>query len=645
VTEASEVDDALVHLKVTPNRPDWLSVIGIAREVAAVLGLQLVLPGAELPAPCTECEAFPAEIEDPALCSRYTCVRLSGLEVSRSPAWLHSRLLSIGAKPINNIVDITNFVLHEWGYPLHAFDRERLRDRIVVRQMRPGETVQVLTGRTVEAGARTLAIADAQRPVALAGIMGGRDSAISATTTDVVLEAAHFEPTNIRHTARKLELSTDASYRFERGMDPNETLDRARNRAASLMASLGRAKAISSLSDAHPGIVKRRVFSLSTARVSSYLGVSVTREKIYDALVKLEYHCSEDLERIEAPTRRVDANDPVVLIEDVGRVIGFDEIPTDPSPELPSRAEGTTLDDLRATIRHFLVGHGYLEIRGYPLQPATAAAAFSQFDEPPIPLVNPKVPEESHLRQSLVPSLLSAAEENARRNAQTFRYFEIDKVFFNGPEGPRERWLVGLLAGGLREEHAWSDRRALNFYDLKGAIEELLEILRHSGARFKIADHPAYAKGHFARIFLDEVSIGAIGQLPDETSRSRNIQAALFAGELFLEPLVDVTVPRPTYKPVPRYQASFRDLSIVVNKAVQYSDIVDRIRHAAGPSLESISCIDVFEGKSIPPGHRSITISLVFRSEKGTLKATDINEIVERVTVDLGRAYEAKLRG
>jgi len=643
LVDVSPVDEALVHLKVTPNRPDCLGLIGIAREVAAVLGISLVLPDSPVPPPTDGCAAIPAEIEEPALSSRYTCQRLSGVQIARSPAWLHSRLLSIGSKPINNVVDITNFVLHEWGHPLHAFDATRLNDKIVVRRMRAGEELEILNGAKIKGETRSLVIADAQVPVALAGIMGGRSSAITPSTTEVVLESAHFEPANIRRTARDLDISTDASYRFERGMDPNETLEAARRRAASLIVNLSQARAVSAVSDAYPVPVVPPVFSLTPQRVSGYLGFPVSQEVIHSSLVSLGYQCSPDLQRIVPPTRRVDANDPVVLIEDVGRMVGYESIPAAPSAEVASRAHTTSLDDTRGVVRQFLVGHGFYEIKGYPLE-AVGATLFSQFEAPVITLINPKVPEESALRQSLIPALLSAAARNATRNAQTFRYFEIDKVFVGSPDGPVERWAVGLVSGGTREEFAWSDRRVSDFYDLKGVLEELLELLRQTGVKFAPEDRSGYSAGRSARLLLNGQPIGTLGQIDEAITRDRNIQSSLFAAELLLEPLVEVSVERPVFRPVPRYQAAFRDLSVVVGKSVLYADIEDLIHRSAGPDLESVTCVDVFEGGSIPRDLRSLTVSMVFRSAQGTLVAEQVNDTMQRVAEILKDTYQAQLR-
>src|SRR6185369_5582259 len=291
--EVMAISEALVHMKVYPNRPDCLGLIGIARELAALLGLKLVLPEAPQPSSFSD-DVMPVKIQDRALCTRYTCQVISGVSVGKSSPWLASRLLATGSRPINNVVDITNFVMKEWGQPLHAFDLQNVRERVVVRRFKKGESLRLLDGRSVDGAEELpLAIADAKAPMALAGIMGGEFSGIGEATTSVLLEAAHFEPTNIRMTSRRLGVSSDSSYRFERGLDPNETLEGARDRAAALLFADAGAQSAGPVTDVYPKRAKRAVFALPAERVSNYLGIPVTREQVYESLTRLGYECSE----------------------------------------------------------------------------------------------------------------------------------------------------------------------------------------------------------------------------------------------------------------------------------------------------------------------------------------------------------------
>jgi phenylalanyl-tRNA synthetase beta chain len=652
ITNAPGITEALVHMKVYPNRPDCLGLIGIAREIAALLGLRLVLPEAPQPEKLTDA-AVPVEIVDASLCTRYTCRVISGVRVGPSPAWMASRLLATGSRPINNVVDITNFVRKEWGQPLHAFDLERVRERIVVRRFNRGESLRLLDGRTITAGGdmnfaggdhAPLAIADAHAPMALAGIMGGEMSGISEETQNVLLEAAHFEPTNIRLTSRRLGVSSDSSYRFERGLDPNETLVAARDRATALLFSAAGAKSAGPISDVYPAPVRRAVFSLSSERVSGYLGVPVTREQVRSSLCRLGYECSEDLSRIEVPTRRVDVNDPVVMIEDVARVIGYEEIKAVPSSETPSAGATTVLDAARQTARDYLTGNGFLELRGVPLEPLGGDEEFSQLAGESVTLKNPLNSDLARVRRSLVPFLLKTAALNARRRATTFRYFEIDKIFSIVGGEPREHWAVGVLLGGAAADTDWSAHRESDFFDLKGVVESLFERLRLPRASFQAAAVPGYAQGLAARINIGEHTLGVLGQIDPVLVAARKIQPALFAAELFLARMLDAARPAAMYEALPRFPGVYRDLSFVVKKDAAYAAIEQEIRASAGPYLESLECIDVFAGKGIAPDSRSIAVSMAFRAPDRTLSSEEVTAAVDAIIERLARTFGAELR-
>ena len=633
--EVMSIDEALVHMKVYPNRPDCLGLVGIARELAALLDLQLMLPDAPQPASFSGA-VMPVKIQDRALCTRYTCQVVSGVRVEKSQAWLASRLLATGSRPINNVVDITNFVMKEWGQPLHAFDLQNVRERVVVRRFKKGESLRLLDGRTVDGAEELpLAIADAKSPMALAGIMGGEFSGIGNETTSVLLEAAHFEPTNIRMTSRRLGVSSDSSYRFERGLDPNETLEAARNRATALLFSDADAQSAGPVTDVYPKLLKRAVFSLPAERVSSYLGIPVTREEVQTSLTKLGYEVSENLKRIQVPTRRVDATDPVVLIEDVARVIGYEAITAAPSAETPTAGASTKLDAARFTVRKIMGGQGFLELRGVPLEPLEGEARFSQIEGDSIILQNPLNSDLARLRRSLVPFLLKTAALNARRRFKTFRYFEIDKIFSRMAE-PVEQWSVGILLGGNANDADWSGSREADYFDLKGTVESVLESLRVPRPSFEaIPAIAGYAPGSRARIMVEGEAVGMIGQVAPDLLAEHRIQAAVFVAELLLNKLLTVRNPTAVYEPLPRFPGVYRDLSFVVRKEVSYAAVEQAIRAAGGDYLESVECIDVFAGKGIDKTSRSMAVSMAFRAPDRTLSSEEVGATVEQVIARL----------
>jgi phenylalanyl-tRNA synthetase beta chain len=647
--EAAPVTEALVHAKVYPNRPDCLGLIGIAREVAAMLGLTLVFPEARIPAGAGDA-AIPVEILDSPLCPRYTCRVISGVRVAKSPAWIASRLLATGSRPINNVVDITNFVMKEWGQPLHAFDLTKVRGKVVVRRFRPGESLKLLDGRAITAsgGEPLLAIADGFAPMALAGIMGGEATSISDATAGVLLEAAYFEPTAIRRTSRQLGVSTDSSYRFERGMDPNETLDAARDRATALLFSGAGAKSAGPVTDAYPRPVRRAVFSMPAERISSYLGIRVTRDQAASALEKLGYRCPADLSAIEVPTRRVDVNDAVVLIEDVARVIGYDAITGAPSAQTPTAGATTALDAARQTVRGLLAGNGFLELRGVPLEPldgqADISQVFSQLKGASITLANPLNADLARLRRSLVPFLLKTAEHNAKRRSTTFRYFEIDKIFSRPSAEPEEHWALGILLGGALNDADWSTRRDADFFDLKGILESIVETLRAPRASFTPASLPGYAAGTAAQVTVEGAPVGFMGQISPELLAPRKIQAAVFAAELLLAALAPEARSPAAFEPLPRFPGVFRDLSFVVKAGIAYFRIEQAIRAASGPNLETLDCIDVFDGKGIAKDSRSLAVSMVFRAPDRTLSSEEVAAAVDQIVARLNAEFGAELR-
>jgi phenylalanyl-tRNA synthetase beta chain len=402
------------------------------------------------------------------------------------------------------------------------------------------------------------------------------------------------------------------------------------------------------VTDANPQTVERPVFSMPAERISSYLGIPVKRDQAVSALEKLGYRCSADLSSIEVPTRRVDVNDAVVLIEDVARVIGYDAITGAPSAETPTAGGTTALDAARQTLRGLLNGNGFLELRGVPLEPlegeATFSQIFSQIKGDSIALTNPLNADLARLRRSLVPFLLKTAEHNAKRRSTTFRYFEIDKIFSRPSAEPEERWALGILLGGALNDSDWSTRRDVDLFDLKGIVESILETLRAPRASFSPDSLPGYAEGTAARVTVKGAPVGLIGQISPELLAPRKIQTAVFAAELFLAKLVPEARSSAAFEPLPRFPAVFRDLSFVVKTGIAYASIEHAIRSAAGPNLETLDCIDVFDGKGIAKDSRSVAVSMVFRAPDRTLSSEEVTAEVDQIVARLGTEFGAELR-
>jgi phenylalanyl-tRNA synthetase beta chain len=641
-----DIKDSILDIKVTANRADCLGLIGIAREIAAALGLSLVLPSTEVTESDTPtADIVKVKIEEPELCRRYMCRVIKGVKIAKSPAWLSSRLKSTGSNPINNVVDITNFVMREWGQPLHAFDLATINGpEIIVRKMLPSETLELIDGTIVSGEKTPLAIADAARPVALAGIMGGRETQINGETVDVLLEAANFNPVQIKKSLKELGIgSTDASYRFERGMDPNETVEKALDRAASLIAEIAGGEVLRAPVDEYVNRAEPNKFQLSAGRVNSYLGTDLSSSTIKDCLERLGMKCSDEL-LVEVPTRRVDANNHVVLIEDVARLIGYDQIPmVQPKGNLTS-GKRNALDSLRQKITMLLADNGFLETRNIALESPQAVAEFSSETEDAVKLVNSKE-DMSVLRKSLLPGLLETIGRNARREAENFRYFELDRTFRRVDGETIEKWVVTAVAGGLIYDIDWSaNKTKIDFYHVKGVIESLFESLGIAGAQFHPAAHPGFTDGQTAEIRLGEETLGFIGAISKELLSARKVKENVYGFELNLEKMLNASAGVQAFKEIPRMPAVVRDIAMIFDNSVSYSEIENRIRDAAGDILEEARCIDIYEGKHIQGSSRSVSVRLRFRAAQRTLSTEEVSVIVENIIKTLEQEYDAKLR-
>jgi phenylalanyl-tRNA synthetase beta chain len=642
-----------VDLNVLANRPDCLGIIGIAREIAAHFGVTLKYPTL---AKLTSSGESPVsvEIRDPQLCGRYIGRVMTGVKVAPSPQWLQDVLRSIDQRPINNVVDITNFVMFEWGQPLHAFDFARVRGKkIVVRRLAPGEKLELLGAKTIDAGSGanvppTLAICDAEGPVALAGIMGGKESETRPATSEVLLEAAHFDPETVRRTSKRIEVSTESSFRFERGVDPNRMLEGAMMRAASLIAELAGGKPAGAAADAYPKHREPASFKLTPHRVSSYLGTEVEFATIKDSLEKLEMDVSDDL-IVRVPTWRVDATDPVVLIEDVARMIGYDSLPMRPTPQAPTPGARSNLQSLRGAIAEYLSSVGYLECVSPVMDaPEVVAAIDADTKRDALPLKNPMSRDLSVLRPSLLPALVRVAERNSRRGAVSSRVFEQDKVFrrsMSNENEPAESWMAAGVAGGVLNESDWSGaNRQINFYDVKGAVEDLLELAAVRGATFEPTKRRGYVESAAAAIVAGGRTLGYVGQLDSAALPIEKTSFDLFGFELELESLLASHASVAAYKPIARTPAVVRDLAFVVKIAENFVDLERTIRSAAGPTLESLRLVDIYQGKQVPSGYRSLALRLAFRDPERTLTAEQVQAQVDQIVAAMKEKFEATLR-
>ena len=561
--EALGLADTVLEIAVTANRSDCLSVLGLAREVAALLDQPLRHPEVNVAPAAEPGLQGRVTILDPVHCPRYAARLLSGLTVKPSPFWLRRRLQVAGLRAINNLVDVTNYVLLEFGQPLHAFDFERLSGgEIVVRLPKPGERrFTTLDGAERELDPETLLICDTARPVALAGIMGGLDSEVTESTTQVLLESAYFNPRTIRRTAKRLGLSTEASYRFERGVDPDGVIH-ALERATQLMCEVGEGQVAAKRLDEYPAPIQHPRLNLRVSRANQVLGTDLTPEQMLHLLRRLHLPAlAVDAENLvlQVPPFRGDLEREIDLIEEIARLAGFDAIPvTLPRGVVATPRPGPEVR-LLAAARQLLEGLGFFEVITYAFQPDRLGGLLTgeEAATPALRLANPLSEEQAMMRTSLLPGLLDTLRRNTLKQVLDVRLFEISKVFAPRPgeDLPREEhWLTGLIFGA-REEAAWNTTRdPVNFFDLKGAVETLLEGLLIPEVTFSPDDLPGYLR-YGARVFSGSRELGVLGELRPDIGEGLDLEGDIYGFNLDFAALCRASVP-PSLRPCPGIRRS-----------------------------------------------------------------------------------------
>ncbi|HEX4347106.1 MAG TPA: phenylalanine--tRNA ligase subunit beta [Vicinamibacterales bacterium] len=652
--EPLEHGDGVIDFEVTANRPDCLSVIGFAREIAAAYDLTVrppsFSPGSRVElatVPAGESDRVSVTIEDTDLCPRYAAAVVDTLPAN-TPAWMSSRLQAAGVRPISAIVDITNYVLMELGHPLHAFDLDALDGRqLRVRRAAQGERITTLDDvtRTLDAG--VLVIADASRPQAVAGVMGGGESEVSASTKTVVFESAYFTPASIRRTSKRMGLKTEASARFERGADINAPVT-ALQRALALLHALGAGRHAGVIMDRYPAPRAPLTLHLRRARLALVLGMRVPDrdvERILRAL-GLMVTASGDGWDVVAPTFRVDLLREVDLIEEVGRHHGFDalEATFPPMTAAAPPPDARVLQD-RAT-RRMLTASGLTEAMTFGFVEVKAAETFAP-SESFVTVANPLSAKFDTMRPSLLPGLVDAVAHNRRHGRRDVALFEIG-ARFTRDEG--ERRAVGIAWTGAPAEHWSAPARDVDFYDIKGVVEQFGEALGRT-FRFAPAPAPYLVPGQSAQILAGSTIVGAAGQLAPTVAESRGAPRhdSIFVAELDLDRLIALpeTSGLVSVRPLPRYPFVVRDLSIVVPDALPAEVIRDTIQRAGDSGrapLTAITFFDRYKGKGLSDGHVSVSVRLTFQHADRTLTDGDVQETVDKILAALVKQHDARQR-
>ena len=648
---ALELDDIMFELEITPNRPDCLSLIGVAREIRAETGNPLKLPDVVLNESETDIRDLTSvTIDAPDLCPRYAARVIQGVKVSESPAWLQRRLESVGIGVINNIVDVTNFVLMEYGQPLHAFDYHKLAEnRIVVRRATDGEALTTLDEVERELTADMLVIADAEKPVALAGIMGGYDSEITETTCDVLLESAYFNPSSIRATAKAFGMSTEASYRFERGADPGAVLA-ALDRAAQLIAELAGGTVCKDIVDVYPGQQPLTQIQLRPDRVNFILGTELETAEMKEILSRLGFdvEASGSAYRIIVPTFRSDITREIDLIEEIARVYGYDNIPTTlPKGDIPVPALDPKVE-VRRRIKHFLLAAGMMEAVNYSFcDPRCFEKIRLALDNPlrdAVPLRNPLSPEMSLLRTTLIPGMLGNAQHNRNHRINAIALFEIGGVFVrDGGQKEPER-IAGILAGQVGDGIYGNPYRNPDFFDIKGLVEGMLEVCGIAEYTLQKTDVPTFHPGRNAEVLLGDTRVGTFGEAHPEVLENYDLPYKAYLFEFDLEALVDAAVFAKRFEPISVYPKVERDLAIVVDKGLLSDMPTELIYTTGGEWVESVRLFDVYEGEQVPEGKKSLAYTIVYHSATETLTDKAVNALHDQVVKHLHQELGAELR-
>ncbi|MBO5762620.1 MAG: phenylalanine--tRNA ligase subunit beta [Lentisphaeria bacterium] len=642
--------DTCIEVEVTPNRPDWLSHWGIARDVSCLLGTPAALPEVKVPKNLIAAPEGLVTVEEPELCPRYIGRVIENVTIQESPEWLKERLLSVGLRPINNVVDVTNFVMLELGQPLHAFDRDLLEGgRVIVRRAKAGETIVTLDGATHELNPDNLVIADAAKPMALAGVMGGEFSGVNDKTTNILLESAVFDKSNIRMTSRRQAISTDSSYRYERGID-YDMADLASDRAAQLIAEVA-GGTVSVKVDVAAKRPAEPVIRCRFDRIRSLVGVQISNEAMVEIFRKLHLKVEEitaESCKVTAPLFRLDLEREADLAEEVARINGLQQIPILP---VTGKVVNSIRDDayaVRQALRDELIGFGLYECMHYSMVSERSALADSRFQASDlVHLKNPLSSELPVMRPSLFGEMLGSVERNISRRNLDLRLFEIGRVFCANEElFPEERFecCIALTGRKMPERYSADLELCYDFYDLKGLVEGWLEKRRIKGASFERAEDARFAPGCCAVLKLGNKVAGILGKLAPALTEGWRTTHPVFVAQIEMDALLRAKTLSELYTPISQYPAVSRDIAFVADQSLEHAAVLDFIRRCNLKNLESVKLFDIFSDEKLGAGKKSMAYTLTFRHAERTLTDNEINGVYEKLRERLARELGVELR-
>lgn len=647
--------DSILDVEVASNRPDCLSHVGVARELAAIQQSQV--SSSEFRVPKTKGRAgefASVEISDPDFCPRYAARIIRGVKIAPSPAWLAKRLEALGQRPINNVADITNYVLHEFGQPLHAFDLAKLTDRkIIVRRASNGELIKTLDGAERKLDGEMLVIADAKRAVAVAGVMGGEETEISNSTTDVLIESAYFHPASVRRTAKLLGLHTEASHRFERGTDPEGVLQ-AQERCVALICKIAGGEATEDAIDIYPKRIRQRTATLRPERVEALTGLHVETKAMLRILGALGFvlNAGESHQLTFAiPSWRHDVAIEEDLIEEVARHTGYDQIKTElPPASLAGEYQAT--ENRKRALRRALSSNGFDEAINlsfieltdqFELIPHFAACS----SDNQVVLTNPIIEEASRMRPTLLHGLLTSVRHNLNHSIRDVSLFEIGRIFevFKPGELPEEREALALAAtGGSLAANRAEPERELDFSDFKGALESAIEALNLPPLEYEAATIRHLRAGQSAAVSFKGKRVGSIGLLAEPVAAEYKLRPAVFVAEIDLGELLAAKELPIRYSPLPRYPSVVRDVSLLLDRKTALAKLLKAVTESKDGKCLGAKFVGSYEGEGIPAGKRSVTLRFEYRADDHTLRDEEVDEIHWPLVKTLQAKFSAELR-
>ena len=657
LAEALGLKDCIFEIGLTPNRPDCLSIRGIAREIAALTRKALRLPAIKIAEKGEEINKLTfVTIEDPDLCPRYSARIISQVKIGPSPFWLKRRLESCGIRSISNVVDVTNYVLLEMGQPLHAFDLELLdQKKIVVKRSTPGDSFTTLDGKERTLPPDAIMICDGSKPVALGGIMGGLNTEVLEKTTTILLESAYFTPSAILRTSKKMGIRTESSQRFEKGVDP-EGVTVALHRASQLIAELASGRVNQRYIDNYPrSIPPPPTINLSTKRTNTILGTTLTKDEMKQELEYLAFtvkDLDEDQLKVTPPSFRVDIKESIDLIEEVARLYGYNNIAaTLPfTPSTPQKRDKALL--LEQRVKDSLTQQGYHEIITYsfisPAELNCLNLPAKDHRQKTLKILNPLTEEQSIMRTTLIPGLLTTTKKNIYQKNLNLKLFEVGSIFLTQGKDklPKEKKMLAALATGLYQEEAWnSEKRNADFYDLKGCLENLLQELLITNYSFSpCKDSPFLHPSKSLNLMVNHEKVGVLGEAHPQLLEDYQLPQKAYLLEISLSPLLPHFTEQRKFRPLPKHPPVYRDIALVVDEVISAQKVLDTIYKFNNKFIEEIMIFDYYKGKPIPAGKKSVAYRLKYQSYNHTLTDKEVNALYEELISALHQELGAEIR-